>query len=541
MDGVLAQVEADVAELLAGPLWTLSDAEVTDEVRRTFALIQRLSGRLAALIATADGREVPHNAGATGTVNWLTFLLAMRDKDARAWTSLASMLPAVPVVESALSSGQVNVEQARVIAKTVHDLPSAVGEVGKAKAADALTRLAVDDHLRPEVLEKHRSQILEMVAPEIAEERLRREVERAERSAHDRRDFTLVPYGDGEYRVRGVLDAEMAAIVRTALDPLSAPRKPAPTAAATSASASGAFAGAGPGRACAGAGAPSGNCGAHRNLGANGNRGAGCGGDASGDGHAGWEGSASGNGNASGGGGAGWEGSAGCEGGASGNGNASGGGGAGSEGGAGQSGAVGSAGRTLPGEADLRSAGARRADALIELCQRILNAGELPDNGGEKPHLTVTLPWDALQAKVGAGLLDTGDLLTPETVRRLACDAMIIPAVLGGDGQVLDVGRARRLIDGPLRRALVLRDRGCAFPGCDRPPQWCHGHHLKAWADGGDTCLANSVLLCGFHHREIHRGHWDVRIRPDGFPEFLPPTFIDPQRKPVRNTLHRRC
>ncbi|NUR49298.1 MAG: DUF222 domain-containing protein [Hamadaea sp.] len=195
----------------------------------------------------------------------------------------------------------------------------------------------------------------------------------------------------------------------------------------------------------------------------------------------------------------------------------------------------------MPGEADLRSAGARRADALVELCQRILNAGELPDNGGEKPHLTVTLPWDALQAKVGAGLLDTGDLLTPETVRRLACDAMIIPAVLGGDGQVLDVGRARRLIDGPLRRALVLRDKGCAFPGCDRPPQWCHGHHLKAWADGGTTCLANSVLLCGFHHREIHHGHWEVRIRPDGFAEFLPPTFIDPLRRPVRNTLHRRC
>ncbi|NUR49552.1 MAG: DUF222 domain-containing protein [Hamadaea sp.] len=515
MNGVLAQVEADVAELAAGPLWTLLDGEITDEVRRTFALIQRLSGRLVALIATADGREVPYNAGATGTVNWLTYLLAMRDKDARAWASLASMLPSVPVVESALASGQVNVEQARVIAKTVHDLPSAVGEVGKAKAADALTRLAVDDHLQPQVLEKHRSQILEMVAPEIAEERLRRELERAERSAHDRRDFTLVPYGDGEYHVRGVLDAEMAAIVRTALDPLSAPRKPAPTAAATSVSgeragrgrASGESAGAG---GVSGNGSatghrdPSGNCGANGDGGPSGNRGA------NGDSRAGWEGSA------------------GCEGDASGD-------------GAGGNGAAGSAGRALPGEADVRSAGARRADALVELCQRILNAGELPDNGGEKPHLTVTLPWDALQAKVGAGLLDTGDLLAPETVRRLACDAMIIPAVLGGDGQVLDVGRARRLIDGPLRRALVLRDKGCAFPGCDRPPQWCHGHHLKAWADGGTTCLANSVLLCGFHHREIHHGHWEVRIRPDGFPEFLPPTFIDPHRRPVRNTLHRRC
>ncbi|WP_290857096.1 HNH endonuclease signature motif containing protein [Hamadaea sp.] len=203
--------------------------------------------------------------------------------------------------------------------------------------------------------------------------------------------------------------------------------------------------------------------------------------------------------------------------------------------------AIGAAKRVLPGDPDLRSAGARRADALIELCERILHTGELPDNGGQKPHLTITLPWEQLKAKVGAGLLDTGDLLTPETVRRLACDAIIIPAVLGGDGQVLDVGRARRLIDGPLRRALVLRDRGCAFPGCDRPPQWCDGHHVTAWADGGTTCLANSVLLCGFHHREIHHGHWQVRIRTDGFPEFLPPAFIDPLRRPVQNTLHRRC
>ncbi|NUT22467.1 MAG: DUF222 domain-containing protein [Hamadaea sp.] len=204
-------------------------------------------------------------------------------------------------------------------------------------------------------------------------------------------------------------------------------------------------------------------------------------------------------------------------------------------------GARGRTGRVLPGDPDLRSAGARRADALIELCERILHAGELPDNGGEKPHLTITLPWEQLKAKVGAGLLDTGDLLTPETVRRLACDAIIIPAVLGGEGQVLDVGRARRLIEGPLRRALVLRDNGCAFPGCDRPPQWCDGHHVHAWADGGTTCLANSVLLCGFHHREIHHGHWEVRIRTDGFPEFIPPAFIDPLRRPVQNTLHRRC
>ncbi|MCP2322803.1 hypothetical protein HDA40_001310 [Hamadaea flava] len=449
VNGVLAQVEAGVAELATGPLWTLSDTEITDEVRRVHATIQALSGRFLTLIGAADSRDIPHNAGATGTANWLSYLLAMRHRDAQAWTKLAGMLPAVPVVEAALADGRVNVEQARVIAKTVHDLPSGVGELGKAKAAEVLTKLATDDRLLPEVLEKHQRQILETVAPEIADDKLRRDLDRAERSAYDRRDFTLIPYGEGEYRVRGILDTEAAAIVRTALDPLSGPRKPAPTVAAAIGA-----------DACGGSDAVNDDC---------------------------------------------------------------------------------AAARVVPGEPDPRSAGARRADALVEVCQRIMDAGELPDNGGEKPHLTITLPWDALQAKVAAGLLDTGDLLTPETVRRLACDAMIIPAVLGGDGQVLDVGRARRLIDGPLRRALVLRDKGCAFPGCERPPQWCHGHHLKAWADGGTTCLANSVLLCGFHHREIHHGLWEVRMRPDGLPEFLPPAFVDPLRRAVRNTLHRRC
>ena len=189
---------------------------------------------------------------------------------------------------------------------------------------------------------------------------------------------------------------------------------------------------------------------------------------------------------------------------------------------------------------DPRSPAARRADALTELCRRALAHGDLPDNGGEKPHLVLTMSWEQLRDSVAGGLLDTGDRLTPAAARRLACDALIIPAVLGGHSQPLDLGRARRLIDGPLRRALVLRDRGCAFPGCDRPPEWCNGHHVRSWADGGPTSLTNAVLLCGHHHRVIHRGEWTVQIGPDGHPEFTPPHYIDRERKPLRNTIHRR-
>ncbi|HEX7745283.1 MAG TPA: DUF222 domain-containing protein, partial [Micromonosporaceae bacterium] len=190
------------------------------------------------------------------------------------------------------------------------------------------------------------------------------------------------------------------------------------------------------------------------------------------------------------------------------------------------------------GIGDQRSPGQRRADALAEVCRLTLHTGQLPDNGGDRPQLLVTTQFDLLTGQLGAGTLDTGLRLTPETVRRLACDAQILPAVLGAAGQVLDVGRQRRLITGPLRRALVLRDRGCAFPGCDRPVRWCDAHHITAWTDGGPTALHNSVLLCRHHHRVIHHGEWAVRLAADGHPEFLPPAWIDPDRRPRRNPHH---
>jgi len=121
---------------------------------------------------------------------------------------------------------------------------------------------------------------------------------------------------------------------------------------------------------------------------------------------------------------------------------------------------------------DDRDAGQRRADALVEICQLALHTEDLPDNGGERPQIVVTVGYDTLLRGLGTALLDTGETLTPEAARRLACDASILPAVLDGAGQPLDLGRERRLITGALRRALVLRDGGCAFPGCDRPAKW---------------------------------------------------------------------
>src|SRR5204863_3884162 len=196
--------------------------------------------------------------------------------------------------------------------------------------------------------------------------------------------------------------------------------------------------------------------------------------------------------------------------------------------------------RTTAGAVDGRSATQRRADAFVDVRRRSLSSGELPDNGGGRPQVVVTMDWQALRRQIGAAALDDGELLSPATARRLACDAALIPAVLGGAGQPPDVGRERRLFTGPLRRAVLLRDRGCAFPDCDRPPRWVEIHHLHHWVDGGPTSLDNAVAACGHQHRVIHRGEWRVVISPrDGHPDFSPPPHLGIPG-PLRNKYHLR-
>jgi Domain of unknown function (DUF222)/HNH endonuclease len=190
---------------------------------------------------------------------------------------------------------------------------------------------------------------------------------------------------------------------------------------------------------------------------------------------------------------------------------------------------------------DTRSPAQRRADTLFEVCRLASACGELPDNGGDRPQVVVTIDYESLRQQIGAGTFDDGSCLSPAAARRLACDAGIIPTVLGTTSQTLDLGRHSRLVTGPLRRALVLRDKGCAFPGCDRPPRWTDAHHIQHWSDGGRTDLGNLALLCGHHHRLVHHSEWRVRINPkDGLPEFVPPSYMDSEQRPRRNKYHRR-
>ncbi len=189
---------------------------------------------------------------------------------------------------------------------------------------------------------------------------------------------------------------------------------------------------------------------------------------------------------------------------------------------------------------DTRSPQQRFADGFVDAMRRVGLDGDLPSKGGDRPRVLVTVDFEHLQAGLGYGtMIDTADQLDHGTVRRLACDAQIIPMVLGGDSQILDQGRACRTAQGPLRVAVTARDAGCVHPGCTRPPRWCDVHHVIPWWAGGPTCLTNCVVLCGFHHRLYDDGTWSIRFAGDGIPESIPPAWIDSGRQPRRHERFR--
>jgi hypothetical protein len=193
-------------------------------------------------------------------------------------------------------------------------------------------------------------------------------------------------------------------------------------------------------------------------------------------------------------------------------------------------------------------------DALIATAHHALDTNLPPQSHGAPTRLMVTTTLEQLQSGLaehavtglfglgvtGLGVTGEGTELSASTIRRLACDAEIIPAVLGSHGEPLDVGRARRLVTLAIWIALILRDTHCAFPGCTRPPIMCHAHHIIHWLYGGHTKLENLALLCGHHHRVIHDTPWQVRLNPDDKrPEFLPPPKPGVERHWIRHRPRR--
>ncbi len=242
--------------------------------------------------------------------------------------------------------------------------------------------------------------------------------------------------------------------------------------------------------------------------------------------------------------------------------------------------------KTPAGELDPRTLGQRRADALgLVLRAAASTGGEIPAHGGIKPHLAITVDLDTLtragapkpltdfrpkiaadatgvdqptgqatvttegpqpvasvpqaaapslgdrNRKLGSGLVSFGDGLSVDAIRRIACDAGVIPVVLGSNSEPLDVGREHRLVTPAIRRALIARDQGCIIPGCDAPPGHCDAHHVIHWIDGGKTAVVNLVLVCTPHHRAIHRDTWIVTIT-DGQVNVTRPDWTEPDPRP---------
>ena len=173
-------------------------------------------------------------------------------------------------------------------------------------------------------------------------------------------------------------------------------------------------------------------------------------------------------------------------------------------------------GRPDPNDEQARLPYPRRlGEAFCALLER-LPAKVLPQHGGTATSVMVTIPFDQLRAGLGAADLATGDRITATEARRLACTAEILPVVLGGKGEVLDLGRARRLFSPAQRKAMAIRDRRCRTEGCSIPAAWCEAHHLRPWSQGGRTDLADGVLLCPWHHHRAHDPRYTADRLPNG-------------------------
>ncbi|WP_416430179.1 DUF222 domain-containing protein [Paenarthrobacter nicotinovorans] len=215
---------------------------------------------------------------------------------------------------------------------------------------------------------------------------------------------------------------------------------------------------------------------------------------------------------------------------------------------------------------DRRSRAQKLLDGLIGACAVAMTTGKLPSNGGLRPQLTVTIDHHDLFQQLThtttsatketntpkqpnathqpgpRNTLSTGTAtftgpIHPNTIRKIACDADILPVLLGTDSQILDIGRTTRIFPPHIRKAITARDGGCAFPDCTLPAPWCEAHHITYWSQGGTTGTNNATLLCSHHHHLIHKEHWRITIQ-NGVPWFIPPPHIDPHQTPRRNHHH---
>lgn len=407
-----------LAEVAADLFGKLTDAHVLAELREFEALRRRLAVVDHALVAELERRALAGRLAVTSTPALLHAALRLSPHEAKQRVSAAQVCgprwsltgeqleTLLPQVAAGQVAGVISVEQARVIATTLEELPASVGQVDVSAAEQHLVTAA--EHLPPRQLGIAGRRILAQLDPD---EVLASDVE------HDRRrSFALIPEADGGYRAIGRLTPDCGALLQSWLSPRSAPHPPEP-----------------------GSGAAS----------------------------------------------------------------------------------------------DSRNHGQRMHDALHELAGLAVRRTELLDSGAPA-QVIISMTADQLDDRNGWAETSFGQLLTVDQAVKAADEAAITLLVRDARGVVLRQGRTKRIATRSQTLALVARDRGCSFPGCDKPPEWCQRHHIVAWSDGGHTDLDNLTLLCGNHHRNFASAGWQCRLV-DGLPAWIPPAWIDPDRIPRVN------
>jgi hypothetical protein len=179
----------------------------------------------------------------------------------------------------------------------------------------------------------------------------------------------------------------------------------------------------------------------------------------------------------------------------------------------------------------------RLADALVEMARRAMAVGAA-GRGNVRPLVHVLIDYDAHTGRLasdGIATLADGTPIDASTARRLACEAGILPTILNGASQPLDIGREQRLATPAQRRAMLARARTCEWPGCTTPASWCQAHHLHFWEDGGPTDIANLAWMCNAHHHLAHEGGWSVTRASSGEVRATPPRrpAIPPESAPA--------
>ena len=386
----VARLHSTLDEVAQTATWSLDQTATADLLGDLARAHSRFAELQARVLSHAETVAVHERSAAPSVAVWLANATTATKRDAVRQTRFAAALSRYDELRRALAAGDLNLEQAQVVARALDELPDDLEASVRREAEVELVRLAlVHDAKALRILGRR---ILDVVAPEVGEAWEAEKLAEEEREAYRTASFRMRDQGDGRTRGSFTIPTLAAEMLQKVLIAYGSPRRDD--------------------RATTGESAPS------------------------------------------------------------------------------------------------RS---RWGRAFVELVER-LDPRALPRSGGVNAAVVVTMTTATLGGALASATLDTGSRVSAGTARRLACTAGVLPAVLGGPSEVLDLGRSRRFFSRPQRVAMILRDGCCTAVGCDAPPGMCDSHHEDLWSHDGTTDLGRGRLLCGHHHRRAHDPACETRV-----------------------------